>query len=469
MTWLYLPITSQPRELDARLLLAHVARAAGLRPVIGYKSSFLAALPDLEPGVFMPHNARQKVEKLAVLRRFGHAVAVLDEEALVRQSDEIFWKKHGRDAFAHVDKILSWGENDAAIWPGFGVARAGDIAIVGNPRFDLLRPELAALHAPDVAALHARFGRYVLLNTNFPTVNNLTPQGGGVRMAKWAMDADGQRLNDRFLAFKTAMFDATLALVAPLARAIAPLSLVLRPHPNEDHGPWLRAAGDEPNVHVVFEGNVVPWLVGADALVHNNCTTGIEAVAAGKTVLNFVPFTSDFDNPLFHAFGTDCSNAAHLAAAIRAGNEVSGAADRDRLRPYVASVDGPLSSDRIARLIADGTDGMVPGRGPGRAARARARAALALRRRIKLLSWAATARGREKRAFLADHHPGVTPESLDHDQLGYSKQQLDLLMRQFPPLDHAALDDRLARIASALDAATPFRVEPLHRALIAVV
>lgn len=472
MTWLYLPITSQPRELDAKLVLAHAARARGLRPVIGYKSSFLTQLPKLEPGVFLAHNARQKIGRLAKVHHYGHAVAVLDEEALVRQSDDIFWKKHGQKAFEHVDKILAWGEDDAALWPRYGVAGADEVAIVGNPRFDLLRPELAGYHAPEVESIHVRFGRYVLLNTNFPTVNNLIPEGGGVRMAKWAMDADGQALNDRFIAFKRAMFEATISLIAPLARAIAPLSLVVRPHPNEDYAPWRRAAEEAENAHVVFEGNVVPWLIGSKALVHNNCTTGVEGVAAGKPVFNFVPFKSEFDNLLFHAFGMDFSEPDCLADAL-AGDGTAGARqaerDRDQLRHHVASLDGPLSASRIADLFAHGGSGLSPRPGPGSVSRRFAEVRGRVQKQLRLLSWATTSRGKDKRRFLSEEYPDVTPAKLDAEQLRYSRQQLDLMMRQYPPLDRASVDQRLTRLAEVLGSESPWRTRSLAGDLVEIV
>jgi len=469
MVSIYLPITSQPRELEPKLVLAHFCCLYGLRPVIGYKSSMLWEMPRLEPGVFLAHNARQKVDKLAKVRRFGHRVAVLDEEALVRQTDEIFWKKHDRGAFDHVDKILSWGKSDARIWRRYDVAGPDDVAIVGNPRFDLLRPELAALHAPNVAALHARFGKFVLLNTNFPTVNNLTPQGGGVRMAKWAMDDKGQELNDRFLAFKKAMFAAELALVAPLARAIAPFALVVRPHPNEDHAPWHRAAEGCANVHVVFEGNVVPWLLGAEALVHNNCTTGIEGVFAGKKTLNFRPFTSEFDNPLFHVFGTDCLDATSLATAIAAGGGVLDDARRSELRSFVASLDGPMSSERIAQIVAANQPELRALPGPNRAMRVLAASGQEAMRQIKLLAGPLSSRGRSKRRFLAERYPAIRQRNLDLEQLGYSEEQFELMMRQFPPLDTAGLDQMLARIADALGAPKVCRTQRLQSGMVAIV
>ena len=41
----------------------------------------------------------------------------------------------------------------------------------GNPRIDLLRREVRGYYDDDVAALRRRFGRYILLNSNFGRVN----------------------------------------------------------------------------------------------------------------------------------------------------------------------------------------------------------------------------------------------------------------------------------------------------------
>jgi len=314
---LYLPITSQPRELDSKLLLALFARDRGINPVFGYKSAFQARLGALPGGVSLAHNARQKSQKLARLRQFGHRVVVLDEEALVRQSDEIFLKKHPKDAFDYVDHVLTWGEDDFDLWRRSGFDLPCQATIVGNPRIDIMRKELRSIHAAEVADIHARFGRYVLLNTNFPTVNNLTPQGGGVRLAAWGRDSGGQQIEQDFLGNKRATFEKFLETAPLLAKALAPLPVVIRPHPNEDQEPWKRAMDGIPNAHVVFEGSVVPWILGSYALIHNNCTTGVEAAVLRTPILNFRPWRSNFDNPLSHAFGLDCPDVESMVSAVR--------------------------------------------------------------------------------------------------------------------------------------------------------
>ncbi len=246
MTRLYLPITSQPRELDAKLLLALTACERGFECLLGFKGTFRGEVSVLKPGFFLSHTARQNPDNFEILRLFGNRVLVLDEEALVRQSDEIFLKKHRHGAFRNVSKVLCWGDSDKQMWDDMEERIGCPTVSVGNPRVDLLRPECKKLFYARVDELRKRFGDYVLLNTNFPAVNNVTPQGEGVLLAAWAMNDRGREIERSFLANKRSTFEAMQKLIYPLAEAIAPLKLIVRPHPNERHDVWQEAAKPPP-------------------------------------------------------------------------------------------------------------------------------------------------------------------------------------------------------------------------------
>ncbi|MFQ5565923.1 MAG: hypothetical protein ACE5EU_06145, partial [Paracoccaceae bacterium] len=86
---LYLPVENLARELDGKLLLALVARERGWRPVIGYKVAIRGHRSIFPPGVYMAHHARGSIPGFFErFGRYGHQSVVLDEEALVRQTDE---------------------------------------------------------------------------------------------------------------------------------------------------------------------------------------------------------------------------------------------------------------------------------------------------------------------------------------------------------------------------------------------
>jgi len=458
---LYLPITSQPRELDSKMLLALFARDQGLNPVLGYKSAFQARLRNLPPGVFLAHNARQKSENLERLRKFGHRILVLDEEALVRQSDEIFLKKHPKDAFDCVDHILTWGEDDLRLWKRSGFDLRCDVSIAGNPRIDTMRKELHPIYARDVADIHARFGRYVLLNTNFPTVNNLTPQGGGVRLAAWGLEGGGKQVEQDFLHNKRAMYEKFIETVPHLADAISPLTLVIRPHPNEDHEPWKLAVIRSSNAHVVFEGGVVPWIMGASALVHNNCTTAVEAAVLGIPILNFRPWRSQFDNALSHAFGRDCPDVESIVSTIRdiaEGRTPRRSAEQEKLlQHHIASVAGPFSCQRIVDIVTASGQSLAGAPVQSFLERSKTNLRLQWLWLKRFVRWYSSSRGRKKRRFLRERYPEIKLRKLDFAQLHYNEQQFDLLMRQFPPLTTAELDERIGRYANTLNRFHGFR------------
>jgi surface carbohydrate biosynthesis protein len=449
---LYLPITSQQRELDARLLLALFAKERGINPVLGYKSAFQCSSVLLSPGVYFAHNARRTPMR-DLLSRCGHLVVVLDEEALVRQTDELFLKKHNKDAFKNVSRVFSWGQDDYELWKKSEFAN-GNIFITGNPRIDLLRPELRPFHEADIRHIRARFGdNYLLLNTNFPTVNNLLPQDAGIRLSRWARDTRGTQIKNEFLTHKKAIFERFLAVVPKLAKAIAPTALVVRPHPSEDHSPWINALKGLPNAHLVFEGNVVPWLAGARALIHNNCTTAVEAAVLGTQILSYRPISSDtYDNPLANAFGIECGDENALISAAREivqGSHVGLVPEQElRLQHHIANVNGDLSCERILDVLSNLNPqanfvGFVK------------RHIINLRSNLKWISgvtwWYAHPEGRKRRRILAERFPRLKIRDFDVKMLGYDERQFELLERTFPAITIEDLDERIARIAWALN------------------
>jgi len=52
---------------------------------------------------------------------------------------------------------------------------------------------------------------------------------------------------------------------------------------------YRQAFTTQKNVQVIREGNVLSWIRAAALVVHNGSTSGVEAVLAGRPVLNYLP------------------------------------------------------------------------------------------------------------------------------------------------------------------------------------
>ena len=65
--------------------------------------------------------------------------------------------------------------------------------------------------------------------------------------------------------------------------------IVLRPHTREPIEAWKLFLKDVLNVHVIKEDTIMPWIKNAFAVLHNSCSTAVEAAVAGIPVISYAP------------------------------------------------------------------------------------------------------------------------------------------------------------------------------------
>jgi hypothetical protein len=148
-------------------------------------------------------------------------------------------------------------------------------------------------------------------------------------------------------AHKQSILDDFLRMIPALEQALPGITLVLRPHPSEDHAVYHALAEKCTRVRVTHRGNVLPWLLACRALVHNGCTTAVESYAMG---VPSVAYLATYE-PAY-----DIDFLEELIAGLRAvlaGNAPPGSTpERDRLMDhYVAARTGRLASERILDVL----------------------------------------------------------------------------------------------------------------------
>ena len=379
---LYVPIEIAARELDAKVLLGLAAAERGMSVILGRRLDVDS--PQFAPGVYMAKNVRGGfiLDKPAT---FGHAVVALDEEGLVRFPDHVQAMRLETRALTVPRILFAWGRDNADHWRSLTSYDGRPIVEAGNPRADLLRPELRGVHDAEAEALRSRHGRFVLLNTNFSIVNHFQTGHTSFKRAGGADAATFRRIWSGLSAHKRALLDHFLALIGPLARAIAPAKLVVRPHPSEDQTAWRSEAARHANVEVIARGGVVPWLIASAGLVQNGCTTAIEAALLDVPTVTFRPVVAaDYDLDLPNRFGVAVAGAAQAVEAVRAMVSDASAileprpARLARLEPHIASAEGALSCERIVEGLAAHRDLLARPRAAPVVTRAKAYARLAV-------------------------------------------------------------------------------------------
>ena len=354
---LILPLEIVRRELDARLLHALFALQRGWDVHIGANAMINRALWKFPRGVFLlttfTHN---RLYLARLLKKTGFAIQAWDEEGLIYKDRDVYLTRRvSSETLAYVDQIFTWGEASARD-VNVRASKVGKRAFpLGNPRLDLLRPELRPLYADEVKNIRDAIGEFVLLNTNFPSVNFVVRRDIQYNKRSSPKDQEFRRQADesyrRFIAHRQFMFHAFRKLVPALAKALpSGMKLVLRPHPAENITPWQELAREHANVVIATDGPVVPWVLAAEALIHNDCTTAVEARLLGKEPIAFVPpgMPEDGACPLPNAIShmaRDLDELMDLLSAIRRGGLESSDLDAI-LDEHVSARHGKMAAER---------------------------------------------------------------------------------------------------------------------------
>jgi surface carbohydrate biosynthesis protein len=199
-----------------------------------------------------------------------------------------------------VSRLCAWGRKQKTVMADYAPEMADCIRVTGSARFDICSPQFSWITHSAVEEIGQRFGSYILVCTRFGSVahangiHDLFRQKLNLRNGPKNLDAMrtadiwftkwGQDVHD---------FANFVALIKELATAYPSRNFILRPHPSEGLVFYQTAFSPFKNVRVVREGSVINWIRGADLVVHCNCTTGIEAMLAGRPVLNFLPAQRD--------------------------------------------------------------------------------------------------------------------------------------------------------------------------------
>lgn len=280
---IFLPIEIKVREFHSKMLFALFAAERGYETILGGQIELMERMHRLGRGIYIDKStAVTKREWFRRLRALGNQVAAWDEEGLVYLSDEVYHiTRMDPEAFALTDLFFAWGPHHArTVLAGYPDA-GPRVVEAGNPRMDLLRPEFRGYCDASVARLRERYGRMILMNTNFPLHNFAKGREAAAKIFDPYPLREKAGLLEEWFAFQRKGYEAFQAAALALMDRFPEHTVVVRPCPAEDLAPWQRLFEGRTRGVVSKEGNVVEWIRASDAVIQFNCTTGVETYLLG--------------------------------------------------------------------------------------------------------------------------------------------------------------------------------------------
>lgn len=340
--WLYLPIEERTRELDAKLLLAYYALKRKYNVVFGAQYDMVTKADKFPNGVFLSKGHTSNNFKFAYhVKSLGNKIVELDEEALFLTKDRYIGRRTDDKLLSSLDQLYCWGEHQKNLLLENYPIHKDKIFLTGHPRFDLLKKKFHNLYNEDISRIKKRFGDFILINTRFGLYNSLSG------------------FNNNNLELKR-LYESFIWMIKNLSVKFPSLNIIVRPHPAENIESYRTELKNYKNAFVIHEGSVTKWILASKLVIHNGCTTGIEAFIAERPVFSYMPFLSKKnDEYLPNELSIKVGDCNDLITKIKKfislkeveNNSLSFNKRKELLSNYYKGMDGSFAYENIFNLM----------------------------------------------------------------------------------------------------------------------
>jgi len=282
------------RELDGILYQTLHLAANGLPTLLGDRMVNEYINNEDSPLIYFDSD-QQEATNSHVLRNDG-IVINLNCEGQGFADDPTDMQKNFAKVINHTTKICLWGNRQKEILASLiPSSRKDALVTTGYPSFDLLQPKFQPFyHNESISRQHG--DDYILINTSFSMFNHEMGFDYYVkmlsRMDEWKIYGTPeyqkslrQRCDHQE---KTAL--ALIELAQILSRKYPKRHIIIRPHPGENSTFYSEKVKKHENIFVTKEYSAREWIANAGAVIHHDCTTGMEAMLMGKNVIQFEPY-----------------------------------------------------------------------------------------------------------------------------------------------------------------------------------
>ena len=301
---IYLHVEISQRELDSKLLLGVIAASKGYDVMIADISEINRGLKRnlLEPGIFHTKSltpSKDKINFHTKLKKKGFIITSHDEEGFL-ELDGYEGPVKTRFSKKTIDQaagIFAWGKQDYKSIKKNYPKKQSKIFKTGSPRVDLWKVSFKNYWNKPISMPKKPF---ILFSSNMHFGNSRHSFYEIYRFHKNAgyYKNDQELLKDHFIRTSDnfQMMYAYIEAIKYITKQNIDYNIVFRPHPVENINVWRDYFKNLPNVHVIRDGPINPWIQNCIGLIHNSCTSSFEAIISNKPIISFVPLNQQIKN-----------------------------------------------------------------------------------------------------------------------------------------------------------------------------
>lgn len=268
--YIFIAIENFNRELAGKELLAKELSNKGYVVFLGHKSLIrsLLNLYPLKDHIFIDKGVTKGSSKrISEYKKSGMNVYSFDEEALM-QTDTLNYSSYNHEinTIKNIDGIFCWGEKHNQMLKEIGYQNS-QLINTGNPRFDCYKNM-------DKKVFKRNKKKYILICSRFCMIRV----------------SEMMSFDEEFTKPTQEIYRELLNIPRFIRNAGINTPILIRPHPSEPNNLWEEETKDLKNIKISKKGPLKNILSESKMMIHNRCTTGLEAYISEVPVISFEPF-----------------------------------------------------------------------------------------------------------------------------------------------------------------------------------
>jgi surface carbohydrate biosynthesis protein len=317
---IYLEVEVYNREFKARMLLGCYAALKGFDIYLMHRSEihYLGINNMISPGIIFMKDANSTNEisnNIYELKKKGFVITSQDEESGIAFDDyNDFIKRRfpNENTFEYLEYFFCWGKRDQTELEKKFKNKTQYINS-GSPRIDLLSNKFYDID--DKKKIHDKYNvkNFILIPTNisFPIgLRRIADAYEGFASEKKNLEWSEEYFFTKNIQQLT-LLKYFVDLIRLLVRGQKKYDIILRPHPNEKIEDWEKFISiRQKNFKIIKDGYLSDFIFASEAVIHNGCTSSIEAKLMNKRIISFEPvkFIKNYDKIFTNSLGKICIN-----------------------------------------------------------------------------------------------------------------------------------------------------------------
>ena len=220
------------------------------------------------------------------MKKYGHKIAILDEEAFIPLDKESFISHRVKgEVLEEIELYFCWGKNHKKlVTPIINEINSHlNIKVTGHPRMDLLKKDFRKLQKnSNLILINTMFGSYNYKFGRNKFIENL-------KRLKVITNKEKEKYFLNLIAHEEKLFNEYVNLLKKLSKKFKNYHFIIRPHPTENIQTWEKIFYNYKNIEIKQENTVNHWIEKSLLVIHTNCTTGIETFLMDKIPIAFIP------------------------------------------------------------------------------------------------------------------------------------------------------------------------------------